>query len=128
MPAFHTCIRAAPLRASARAGRMRFSSSARAREEAKKPSPHASFYSELVPGMIPIAILGSAVYLGLQLARSRLSHEKYLDEARVRIEQLEGEVDALRAAQGQERLQGGAPSGAESGAPKSKGWFGSLSR
>ena len=26
-------------------------------------SPHAQFYSDLVPGMIPIALLGSAVYL-----------------------------------------------------------------
>lgn len=26
-------------------------------------SPHAQFYSDLVPGMVPVALLGSAVYL-----------------------------------------------------------------
>jgi len=63
----------------------------------KRASPHAQFYSDLVPGMIPIALLGSALYLGLQLLQSRLSHEKYLDEERARVEQLEAEVDALCA-------------------------------
>lgn len=29
----------------------------------KNPSPHAQFYSSLLPDMVPIAILGSAVYL-----------------------------------------------------------------
>jgi len=45
--------------------------------------------------MIPVALLGSAVYVGLQLLQTRLSHEKYLDEARARIEELEQEIDAL---------------------------------
>jgi len=45
--------------------------------------------------MIPVALLGSAVYMGLQLLQTRLSHEKYLDEARARIEELEREIDAL---------------------------------
>ncbi|ETW84325.1 hypothetical protein HETIRDRAFT_28617, partial [Heterobasidion irregulare TC 32-1] len=56
---------------------------------------HAQFYSDLVPGMIPIALLGSAVYMALQLLQSRLSHEKHLDEARSRINELEAEIDAL---------------------------------
>lgn len=29
----------------------------------KTPSRHALFYSDLVPGMIPVALLGSAIYL-----------------------------------------------------------------
>jgi len=45
--------------------------------------------------MIPVALLGSAVYMGLQLLQTHLSHEKYLDEARAHIEELEREIDAL---------------------------------
>ena len=29
----------------------------------RRPSRHAQFYSELVPAMIPVALLGSAVYM-----------------------------------------------------------------
>lgn len=71
----------------------------RAHSKGAPKSPHASFYSEMVPGMIPVAILGSAVFLGLQLWQGRLSHEKYLDEARARVAALEAEVDALQRAQ-----------------------------
>jgi hypothetical protein len=45
--------------------------------------------------MIPVALLGSAVYMGLQLLQTSLSHEKYLDEARARVRELEQEIDAL---------------------------------
>jgi len=45
--------------------------------------------------MIPVALLGSAVYMGLQLLQTHLSHEKYLDEARARIKELEQDIDAL---------------------------------
>jgi len=45
--------------------------------------------------MIPVALLGSAVYMGLQLLQTYLSHEKYLDEARAHVEELEREIDAL---------------------------------
>jgi len=45
--------------------------------------------------MIPVALLGSAVYLGLQLLQTHLSHEKYLDETRARVRELEQEIDAL---------------------------------
>lgn len=31
--------------------------------QTKGPSPHGQFYSSMLPDMIPIAILGSAVYL-----------------------------------------------------------------
>jgi len=46
--------------------------------------------------MIPVALLGSAVYLGLQLAREKLAHEKYLDETRAHVKELETEVADLR--------------------------------
>jgi len=45
--------------------------------------------------MIPVALLGSAVYMGLHLLQTHLSHEKYLDEARARVRELEQEIDAL---------------------------------
>ncbi|KAI0003000.1 hypothetical protein BJV74DRAFT_764888 [Russula compacta] len=61
----------------------------------RRPSRHAQFYSDLVPAMIPVALLGSAVYMGLQLLQTYLSHEKYLDETQARVEQLEREIDAL---------------------------------
>lgn len=81
----------------------------------------------MLPGMIPVALLGSAVYMvstvmyltavfriilavqaamstcllilldqGLQLSQSRLAHEKFLDEAREQVRQLEEEVDKLQ--------------------------------
>jgi hypothetical protein len=31
------------------------------------PSRHAQFYSDLVPAMVPVALLGSAVYMVCQL-------------------------------------------------------------
>ncbi|KAF8450834.1 hypothetical protein L210DRAFT_842281 [Boletus edulis BED1] len=63
---------------------------------ASKPrSGHADFYASLLPAMIPVALLGSAVYMGLHLLQSRLAHEKFLDEARQRICALEQEVDSL---------------------------------
>ncbi|KAL6299112.1 hypothetical protein BKA93DRAFT_830157 [Sparassis latifolia] len=64
-------------------------------------SRHAHFYSDLVPGMIPIALLGSAIYLGARLLQSNLAHEKYLEESRARVRELEAEVEALRTQQTQ---------------------------
>lgn len=46
--------------------------------------------------MIPVALLGSAVYLALQLVQVNLAHEKHLDEAKARLSELETEVNALR--------------------------------
>jgi len=51
--------------------------------------------------MIPVALLGSSVYLGLRLIRENLAHEKYLDEARAHVKDLEAEVAELRAAKKQ---------------------------
>ncbi|KAJ3803065.1 hypothetical protein GGU11DRAFT_740033 [Lentinula aff. detonsa] len=62
----------------------------------KSKSPHAQWYSDVLPAMVPIFLLGSAVYLGLQLAQTRLSHEKYMIEAQERAEILEAEIDALQ--------------------------------
>ncbi|KAF9484008.1 hypothetical protein BDN70DRAFT_873161 [Pholiota conissans] len=65
-------------------------------------SAHSSLYSDTFPAMIPVFLLGSAVYLGLQLTQLNLSHEKHMEEALARVKTLEAEVDALqqqRAAQ-----------------------------
>lgn len=62
----------------------------------KPPSPHGQFYSELVPGMLPIALLGSAVYMALKLVQTNLSQERYLDEAREKIGRLEEELEGLK--------------------------------
>ncbi|KAG1780169.1 hypothetical protein EV702DRAFT_964483 [Suillus placidus] len=61
-------------------------------------SAHSEWYASMLPGMIPVALLGSAVYLGLQLLQSQLDHEKFLDEARDQVRQLEEEVDRLQEA------------------------------
>ncbi|KAF9821441.1 hypothetical protein IEO21_00687 [Rhodonia placenta] len=66
------------------------------------PSRHAQFYSDLVPGMIPVALLGSAVYLvsqGMRLLQASLSHEKYLEQAEARVKELEVEIETLMHAQ-----------------------------
>jgi hypothetical protein len=82
-------------------------------------SAHASLYSDTFPAMIPVFLLGSAVYLvracalldfcymrtclteifksqGLQLTQLNLSHEKHMEEAMERVQILEAEVDALQ--------------------------------
>ncbi|KAF9221877.1 hypothetical protein BS17DRAFT_685625, partial [Gyrodon lividus] len=61
-------------------------------------SNHGDFYSSMLPGMIPIALLGSAIYMVRLLPSfqlSSLAHEKFLDEAKERIRTLQGEVDRL---------------------------------
>ncbi|KAI0700558.1 hypothetical protein BC835DRAFT_1266225 [Cytidiella melzeri] len=60
-------------------------------------SPHAQFYSDMLPNMVPIALLGSALFLGLRLLQGTLSHERYLDEATAKVAALEREVEVLRA-------------------------------
>ncbi|EIM88228.1 uncharacterized protein STEHIDRAFT_95253 [Stereum hirsutum FP-91666 SS1] len=95
-------------------------SSTRYSQPPQQHTSHAQFYSDLLPGMIPVALLGSAVYMGLQLLQSRLSHEKYLDEALVRIDELEAELATLRTA----RSTPGSIVADPSPAPTSNGWFG----
>ncbi|PFH52515.1 hypothetical protein AMATHDRAFT_139536 [Amanita thiersii Skay4041] len=60
-------------------------------------SRHAQWYSDIFPAMVPIFLLGSAVYLGLQLTHLKLSHEKTMEEAATRVKQLEAEIEALQA-------------------------------
>ncbi|KAG6890901.1 hypothetical protein C0995_000858 [Termitomyces sp. Mi166 len=67
--------------------------------------------------MIPIFLLGSAVYLGLQLAQQTLSHEKFMQEASARVKALEAEVDAL-----QEKRETGTPVAAVETKKSSRWW------
>ncbi|KAF9649621.1 hypothetical protein BDM02DRAFT_3080573, partial [Thelephora ganbajun] len=60
-------------------------------------SRHSEWYRDMIPGMIPVALLGSTVYLGLQLARAKLSHEKQMAEAQERVSQLEGRLKYLES-------------------------------
>ncbi|KAL4076031.1 hypothetical protein J3A83DRAFT_2106474 [Scleroderma citrinum] len=60
-------------------------------------SKHAQWYSSMLPAMVPIALLGSAVYMALHLAQSKLAHEKFVDQANARIRMLEDEVDKLQS-------------------------------
>ncbi|THH08549.1 hypothetical protein EW146_g8954 [Bondarzewia mesenterica] len=106
-----------------------FSTAQRLQQAQDKPASHAQFYSELVPGMIPIALLGSAVYIGLQLLQSRLSHEKYLEEALARVNALEAQVDGLLAERGARskdvpNADARAATSPTSGASGPGGWFG----
>ncbi|KAI0637830.1 hypothetical protein C8Q77DRAFT_1153538 [Trametes polyzona] len=60
------------------------------------PSRHAQFYTEFAAGMIPVALLGSAVYMGLRTWQQHLAHERFLEEAQAHVQELEAEVTALR--------------------------------
>ncbi|KAF7983976.1 hypothetical protein HWV62_18418 [Athelia sp. TMB] len=99
-------------------------------------SAHAQWYSDVVPAMIPVALLGSAVYLvggsipfhtssdhtitqGLSLAQGGLAHEKYLEEAKAHVKELEAEVAALRA-----QATSNTTPGASLTAPSKRSWFG----
>jgi len=59
-------------------------------------SRHAQWYSDMVPGMLPIALIGSTVYMTLQLVRTNLSHEQYLEDARARVQELETKLEKLQ--------------------------------
>ncbi|KAF8914093.1 hypothetical protein CPB84DRAFT_1758370 [Gymnopilus junonius] len=63
---------------------------------AASKSRHSTLYSDTLPAMIPVLLLGSAVFLGLQLLQLKLSHEKFMDESMDRVQALEAEIDALQ--------------------------------
>ncbi|TDL29274.1 hypothetical protein BD410DRAFT_779625 [Rickenella mellea] len=83
-------------------------------------SPHAQWYAEIGPAMIPVFLLGSAVYLGLQLAQVHLSNEKYLSEASTKIRDLEADLEKLKSDRNQ-RLE--VTQSSRNGDRKSWWWF-----
>ncbi|KAH7919865.1 hypothetical protein BV22DRAFT_1098995 [Leucogyrophana mollusca] len=82
----------------------------------KPRSGHAEWYASMLPAMIPVALLGSAVYMALHLVQTRLAHEKALDDARAQLRVLEAEVDALTAA------RAGAPESGKAKAEAGSWW------
>jgi len=62
---------------------------------------------------------------GLQLLQTYLAHEKYLDEARARVQELEREIDALVL---ERRNTSPTPAATDAAvhATNSRGWFGRL--
>ncbi|KAJ6629155.1 hypothetical protein B0H10DRAFT_1988142 [Mycena sp. CBHHK59/15] len=69
------------------------------RPYATKPrSPYAEWYSNILPAMLPITLLASAVYTALLLAQLTLSHERTMERQAARLAQLEADVDALHRA------------------------------
>ncbi|KAJ3575164.1 hypothetical protein NP233_g1267 [Leucocoprinus birnbaumii] len=83
-------------------------------------SRHAQWYSDIAPAMIPVFLLGTAVYLGLELTQLKLAHEKYMDESTRRIEELEAEVASLR-----EKRLAQAPDSPQQApsSPKKRSWW-----
>jgi len=73
----------------------------------------------MIPGMIPIALLGSTVYLGLQLARAKLSHEKQVIEAQDRVAQLETRLKHIESQIGNASVEMVEPDGK----PTKKSWW-----
>ncbi|KAF9569496.1 hypothetical protein CPC08DRAFT_701994 [Agrocybe pediades] len=69
-------------------------------------SRHAQFYSDLLPAMIPVFLLGSTIFLGLQLTQLTLSHEKFIQESEQRVRELEREIEALQARKERENAGG----------------------
>lgn len=60
-------------------------------------SRHKLWYTDTLPALVPVFLLGSAVYLGLQLTHLRVSHERHMEESSDRIKQLETEIETLQA-------------------------------
>ncbi|KIL68142.1 hypothetical protein M378DRAFT_72123 [Amanita muscaria Koide BX008] len=97
-------------------------------------SRHKLWYTDTLPALVPVFLLGSAVYLarfyflfaplpqtdvkqGLQLTHLRVSHERHMEESSDRIKQLEVEIETLQA----ERVTK-VPPREEQQSPK-KGWW-----
>ncbi|KAG8822827.1 hypothetical protein FRC19_005162 [Serendipita sp. 401] len=65
-------------------------------EKEKQRSRHASWYSDTLPQMIPIALLGFVVYELLEIARLSLVREHQTMEHIAQIKQKIEELDALK--------------------------------
>ncbi|KIM27584.1 hypothetical protein M408DRAFT_167251 [Serendipita vermifera MAFF 305830] len=64
----------------------------------KERSRHASWYSDTLPSMIPISLLGFTIYGLLELTRLHLAREKQLLEHVAKIDRLQTEIDELTTA------------------------------
>jgi len=64
-----------------------------------RKNPHADWYAQILPAMLPIALLGSTVYIALHLLQTHLSSERHAAEDKARIDALERQLDTLRQQQ-----------------------------
>ena len=78
-------------------------------------------------GFGPFTPWGTATQ-GLQLLQTSLAHEKYLDEARARVQELEREIDALVLERRNPSLTPTREAATDAAAhvANSRGWFGRL--
>jgi len=51
------------------------------------------WYSDILPAWIPIIVIGSGVYLALQMTRAHLAQERWMQEIREAIGEMEVEFD-----------------------------------
>jgi len=72
--------------------------------------------------MVPIALLGTAIFQGLRLYQGKLSHERYLDEAIAKVAELEREVEILRA-RSESQVADTALLASPHGKANKRGWF-----
>ncbi|KAK8869506.1 hypothetical protein IAR55_000071 [Kwoniella newhampshirensis] len=71
----------------------------------KRPSPHAVWYREIVPAMLPIFLISTTLFLSLSLLRTYLSHSRSLTEAESRISELEDKLAKYRVERRRARLR-----------------------
>ncbi|KAF8528906.1 hypothetical protein BU17DRAFT_80056 [Hysterangium stoloniferum] len=62
-------------------------------------NPHADWYAQILPAMLPVALLGSTVYITLHLLQTHLSTERHAEEDKATIDALQRQLDALREQQ-----------------------------
>ncbi|RPD61906.1 hypothetical protein L226DRAFT_571303 [Lentinus tigrinus ALCF2SS1-7] len=87
------------------------------------PSRHAQFYTDYVAGMIPVALLGSAVYIGLRTWQQHLAHERFLEEAQDHVQRLEEEVAILRQELQQTATSSSSTQNTPTETKKRSGWW-----
>ncbi|KZT62379.1 hypothetical protein CALCODRAFT_490200 [Calocera cornea HHB12733] len=63
----------------------------------KEKSKHALFYSQLLPTWLPIIVIGSAVFLSLQMLRSHLAQSRFTTEITQELSSLQAEYDMLHS-------------------------------
>ncbi|RDX53160.1 hypothetical protein OH76DRAFT_1399784 [Lentinus brumalis] len=116
------CFRALPPRKLPASRRVR-ARSLSSQAAPPTPSRHAQFHTDYVAGMIPVALLGSAVYIGLRTWQQYLAQERFLEEAHAHVQQLEAEVIALREQQQTSEPSSPASSTLPSETKKRSGWW-----
>ncbi|KZO93228.1 hypothetical protein CALVIDRAFT_540219 [Calocera viscosa TUFC12733] len=82
-------------------------------QKPRDKSRHASFYSDILPAWLPIIVIGSAVFLTLQMTRAHLAQERWTAEIRGEIAGLEGQYEEVQRARRGEQSPGPGPGPSE---------------